>query len=82
MDRNQALKLLKQHLKSENLINHSLAVEAIMRGIAERLDQDAHLSLDLFLTTKIDFLQGYFSISKLYTKKQEDYPICLLFSFF
>jgi putative nucleotidyltransferase with HDIG domain len=41
MDRNQALKLLKQHLKSENLINHSLAVEAIMRGIAERLDQDA-----------------------------------------
>ena len=35
------MKLLKQHLKSENLINHSLAVEAIMRGIAERLGQDA-----------------------------------------
>ena len=34
------MELLKQHLKSENLINHSLAVEAI-RGIAERLDQDA-----------------------------------------
>jgi putative nucleotidyltransferase with HDIG domain len=41
MERNQALELLKQHLKSENLINHSLAVEAIMRGIAERLGQDA-----------------------------------------
>ena len=32
MERNQALELLKQHLKSENMINHSLAVEAIMRN--------------------------------------------------
>lgn len=40
MERNQAVELLKLHLKSENLINHSLAVEAIMRGIAERLGQD------------------------------------------
>jgi putative nucleotidyltransferase with HDIG domain len=41
MDRNQALELLHQHLKSENLFNHSLAVEAIMQGIAEKIGQDA-----------------------------------------
>ncbi len=40
MTREQALELLQSHLKSENLINHSLAVEAIMRGIADRLGED------------------------------------------
>ncbi|NLB88610.1 MAG: HDIG domain-containing protein, partial [Syntrophomonadaceae bacterium] len=40
MDRGQALALLKENLKNENLINHSLAVEAIMRGLAERLGED------------------------------------------
>lgn len=40
MNREQALQLLKQHLNNENHINHSLAVEAIMRGLAERLGQD------------------------------------------
>jgi len=40
MEREEALTLLKSHLKSENLVNHSLAVEAIMRGLAERLGQD------------------------------------------
>ncbi len=40
MDRNEALELLNQHLKSENLLNHSLAVEAIMRGIAEKMGGD------------------------------------------
>lgn len=41
MNRETALQLLKQHLHNENLINHSLAVEAIMRGLAEHLGQDA-----------------------------------------
>lgn len=41
MNREQAVALLKQHLTNENHINHSLAVEAIMRGLAERLGQDA-----------------------------------------
>lgn len=40
MKRETALQLLKEHLKSENLIYHSLAVEAIMRGLAERLGED------------------------------------------
>lgn len=41
MNRDQALELLKNHLKSEHLFNHSLAVEAIMRGVADRLGEDS-----------------------------------------
>lgn len=41
MNRDQALELLKNHLKSEHLFNHSLAVEAIMRGIADRMGEDS-----------------------------------------
>ncbi|MGI6434172.1 MAG: HDIG domain-containing metalloprotein [Syntrophomonadaceae bacterium] len=40
MQRTQALALLGQHLKTENLINHSLAVEAIMSGLARHLGED------------------------------------------
>lgn len=40
MNREEGLIFLRQHLKNENLINHSLAVEAIMRGLAEHLQQD------------------------------------------
>ncbi len=40
MEREQALDLLKSHLKTENLRGHSLAVEAIMRGLADRFGQD------------------------------------------
>jgi putative nucleotidyltransferase with HDIG domain len=40
MDRTQALKLLQQNVKAENLFNHCLAVEAIMRGLARQLGED------------------------------------------
>lgn len=40
MDREQALTLLKQHLTNDNLFKHSLAVEAIMRGLAAKLGED------------------------------------------
>ena len=40
MDRDEALGLVKQHLKNKNLIKHSLAVEACMRAMARRLGQD------------------------------------------
>lgn len=40
MNREDAYKLLKKHLKNDNLIKHSLAVEAIMIGLAERLGED------------------------------------------
>lgn len=40
MERDEALILLKENLHNENLLNHSLAVEAIMRGLAEHLHED------------------------------------------
>lgn len=43
MDRNQALDLLKEHLKADNLVAHSLAVEACMRAFARRLGEDEDL---------------------------------------
>ncbi len=38
--REQALELLRQHIRNENLIKHSLAAEAVMRALAGRLGQD------------------------------------------
>ncbi|WP_428897265.1 HDIG domain-containing protein [Parelusimicrobium proximum] len=40
MDRNEALDLLKEYVKSEAMIRHSLASEAIMRALARELGQD------------------------------------------
>ena len=40
MERSQAVALMEQHLGSENLRNHSLASEAIMRALARRLVQN------------------------------------------
>ena len=40
MKRDEALLLVKQHLKNKNLVKHSLAVEACMRAMAEKLNQD------------------------------------------
>ncbi len=41
MTREEALALLKKHLKTENLLKHTYAVEAVMRGLAEHLGEDA-----------------------------------------
>ena len=40
MDRNEALKLLKEYVKNERMISHSLASEVVLRALAERLDED------------------------------------------
>jgi len=40
MTREEAFNLLKENLKNKNLIKHSLAVEASMRGLAERFNED------------------------------------------
>lgn len=40
MERSQALDIVKEFVKSPNLINHMLAVEAAMRYYARQLDQD------------------------------------------
>ncbi len=40
MERNQALTLLREYVKSEKMIAHCLASEAVMRAMAERLGED------------------------------------------
>ena len=43
MDRHQALDLLESHLRADNLKKHCLATEAVMRALAERLDEPVEL---------------------------------------
>lgn len=40
MEREEALELLKKHLKNKNLVKHSLAVEACMKAMASKLNKD------------------------------------------
>jgi len=40
IERMDALKLLKEHVKNENLVKHCLATEAVMIALAERLGED------------------------------------------
>ncbi|MCF7845478.1 MAG: HDIG domain-containing protein [Candidatus Pacebacteria bacterium] len=43
MDREKSLKLVKNYVKNENSIKHMLAVEAVMRALAERFGEDKDL---------------------------------------
>lgn len=38
--RDEALALVRHYLRNENLVNHSLAAEAVLRAMARRLGQD------------------------------------------
>lgn len=40
MTRTEAIKLLKQYVKSPTMLNHCYASEAVMIGLAKRLDKD------------------------------------------
>ena len=40
MNREEAIKIVEQHIKSESLLKHVLAVEAIMKKVAEFLGED------------------------------------------
>lgn len=40
MERDEALALVREHIASEQLVNHSLAAEAVLRAMARRLGQD------------------------------------------
>ncbi|MFW6238244.1 MAG: HDIG domain-containing metalloprotein [Halanaerobiales bacterium] len=40
MDRKKALKLVQENLKEENLVKHCLAVEAVMKKLAEHFAED------------------------------------------
>jgi len=43
MQRSQALSIVKEYVKNQNLVNHMLAVEAAMRFYAQKLDHDEEL---------------------------------------
>lgn len=43
LNRDEAYALLKKNLRTENLIKHSLAVEAILEDMAKRLGEDSEL---------------------------------------
>ena len=43
MTRDEALHLVRDWVKNENLIRHMLAVEAAMRSYAQKFDQDKEL---------------------------------------
>ncbi|HNY13120.1 MAG TPA: HDIG domain-containing protein [Candidatus Wallbacteria bacterium] len=40
MDRDQALELVKKYIKNNNLINHMIAAECVMRHFATRFNED------------------------------------------
>lgn len=43
MNRQEALQLLKEYLKTKNLVKHCLAVEVVMRRLARHLGEDEEL---------------------------------------
>ncbi|MBN2302057.1 MAG: HDIG domain-containing protein [Lentisphaerae bacterium] len=43
MNRDEALKLLREHLKNENLIKHCLASEAVMAALADKLGKNRQM---------------------------------------
>jgi putative nucleotidyltransferase with HDIG domain len=40
IERDEALALIREHIQNENLLNHSLASEAVLRAMARRLGED------------------------------------------
>jgi putative nucleotidyltransferase with HDIG domain len=59
MDRIEALHLVKTHVRRENLFKHILAVEAIIRAIAETLGEDVERWGLLGLLHDLDFDETY-----------------------
>ncbi|MGB3211690.1 MAG: HDIG domain-containing metalloprotein [Desulforhopalus sp.] len=40
VSREEGLELVRRHIKNQNLVNHSLAAEAVLRAMAQRLGED------------------------------------------
>jgi len=64
MNRDEALILLKQHISRDSLLKHSLAVESIMREVAEFLGEDIELWGLTGLLHDIDFQKTESDLSK------------------
>ncbi len=55
MDRKEVVKLVKEHIKKDNLFKHIIAVEAIMKGTAEYLGENVEKWGLLGLLHDLDF---------------------------
>jgi putative nucleotidyltransferase with HDIG domain len=53
--REEAIRLINKHVQNPNLIKHMIAVSAIMRGIAEHLEEDIALWEAVGLLHDIDY---------------------------
>jgi putative nucleotidyltransferase with HDIG domain len=53
--RDESLKLVKKHVKNRNLVNHMIAVSAIMRRIAEHFGEDPELWEAVGMLHDIDY---------------------------
>ncbi len=59
MKREEALELVKNYIKRENLLKHVLAVEAIMRATAKKLNEDEEKWGVIGLLHDIDFEETF-----------------------
>jgi putative nucleotidyltransferase with HDIG domain len=83
MPREGALALLREHVKSENMVKHCLASEAVMRALAKRLGEDEELwgtagllhDLDVEITNADLSIHGLKSVEIL---TQKGYPPALV----
>ncbi|ABR31174.1 HD domain-containing protein [Thermosipho melanesiensis] len=86
MDRNEALKLLKEHVKTKNLIKHCIATEALMRKFAKYFGEDEDKwgiagllhDLDYEYTKDNPELHGLKSVEILGDKVSEDVKNAIL----
>lgn len=59
MNREEALKLVRNYIKRENLLKHILAVEVIMRAVAKKLGEDEERWGIVGLLHDIDFEETF-----------------------
>ena len=55
LTREETIELVKKHVKNPNLVNHMIAVGAIMRGLADRFGEDADLWEAVGILHDIDY---------------------------
>jgi putative nucleotidyltransferase with HDIG domain len=55
ISRDESISLVKEHVKNENLVNHMIAVGAIMKGLAEHFGEDPELWEAVGILHDIDY---------------------------
>jgi putative nucleotidyltransferase with HDIG domain len=53
--REESLKMVKEHVKNKNLVNHMIAVGAIMKGLANKFGEDQELWEAVGLLHDVDY---------------------------